>query len=464
MALDRPVVLACPPPTPNGPLHLGHLSGPYVACDVAARAARARGRGVLTMCGLDSNQNYVLAKALQEQRAAEQVARDYGELIREAFAGARIDHDIFVDPWDQPVYVRSVVELLGTIVKTAGGVSGKAPVGVCDGCGRTLHHAYVGGSCPVCGAESGGGTCEGCGAFTTALNLGGARCTLCGGTPRAETVGAPLLRLEDYRDQLLETWAGMDMPPRVWRLIRHYLAEGLPEVPLAYPTDWGIDASDLGLAGCRLDVWVEMGLGYAYAVARALDPDVPLDDLASAWRRSDGIWFFQGVDNTFYYGILFPALFAALGLPPTAISGIVVNEFYRLAGSKFSTSRNHAVWAHEFLQEEDPGLARLYLCWDRPDRYESDFTPAAYRAFCAWAEPLLAGTRTTGRWSDVVPVDVARNDLLRATRALDLPGFDPALAVRCLLGAAAADPAGVLRLLSTVTGDTPPGPIGETER
>lgn len=448
MALERPVILAATPPTPNGPLHLGHLSGPYVVADVAARAARARGRPVLTMCGVDPHQNYVLAKGLVEDRPAEDVARDYGQQIRAAFGSARVRYDIFVDPWEQPDYAPAVVALLGAALADDRVAVDKVALGTCGDCGRVLHHAYVVGSCPVCGAGSGGGTCEGCGAFTTALNLGDALCTRCGGSPRAEPLQVPTIRLEDYRAQLVAAWSNADLPPRIWRLIRYYLAEGLPEVPLAYPTDWGIDLTASGLDGCRMDVWVEMGLGYGYAIARALDPAVTPPAIAPAWEGVDGVWFFHGIDNAFYYAILFPALFAAMGLPPDALAGITVNEFYRLTGSKFSTSRDHAVWAHDFLRTEDPALARLYLCWDRPDRYESDFTPGSYRAFCDWVGPLLAGNGAGG-----LPAELARADVHRAEHALDLAGFDPALAVRCLLGAVSADPAAARPLLSLITGD-----------
>jgi methionyl-tRNA synthetase len=140
------------------------------------------------------------------------------------------------------------------------------------------------------------------------------------------------------------------------------------------------------------------------------------------------------MDNTFYFTTLYPAILAAAGVPTAKARGAVVNELYLLEGQKFSTSRNHALWADEFLAAEDPELVRLYLSWDRPDRYESDFTHEAYRAFCDWVRPLLAGSRPGGAGAALPPA-LAGAELERAERALHLAGFDAALAVRSLLGA-----------------------------
>ncbi|MGH3734846.1 MAG: class I tRNA ligase family protein [Micromonosporaceae bacterium] len=237
----------------------------------------------------------------------------------------------------------------------------------------------------------------------------------------------------------------------MWRLVRHYLAAGLPDVVLSYPSDWGIELSAEPVAGHRLDVWAEMAFGYAYAVAQALDETsvrarpVTGAACAKAWQGVERLWFFEGIDNVFYYAIMFPALLDALGVPAEKI-GLVVNEFYRLTGAKFSTSRDHAVWAHEFLHQEDPGLLRMYLSWDRPDRHESDFHLPAYREFVEWATGVLAGSQ------DVLPPGLAAAELARAEQALDPTGFDAPLAVRCLLAGRAANPARADRLLAAFTG------------
>jgi methionyl-tRNA synthetase len=162
----------------------------------------------------------------------------------------------------------------------------------------------------------------------------------------------------------------------------------------------------------------------------------------------DGVWHFNGIDNTFYFGILYPAILAAAGVRRPLLRGATVNELYLLDGQKFSTSRNHALWADEFLAQEDPELVRLYLSWDRPDRYESDFTREGYLAFCDYVRPLLAGARPAGG----LPAELAPAELERAARALQLSGFDSALATRCLLNALSAGAGADSAPLTALTG------------
>jgi methionyl-tRNA synthetase len=440
-------VVITPPPTPNGPLHVGHLSGPYVAGDVAVRAARARGESVLSVSGLDVHQNYVLTAAEREGRRAEEVMADYGARIRSAFALAGVEYDLFLDPAQDLDYRAGVARLLDELVARGGAVQVReVPWAVCAGCGRGLHHARVAGRCRVCGAAAAGGACEGCATYAAAVDLVDAACTACGGAPAVTPTPLPVLRMEDVRAQLTEAWSRAVVPARVRDLLDRLLTEGLPDVPLAYPTDWGIP----GPGGTRVDVWVEMALGYLYAVPRQLGTGGAggLADCLAGWSGVDRLWHFLGIDNAFYYGVLCPAVFAAAGMPAGVLAGLVVNEFYALDGLKFSTSRRHAVWAEDFLATEDPALARLYLAWDRPSGFESDFTRAGYAAFRDWAGPLLAGA---GR--PPLPAAVAAGELARARQALRLETFDPALAARCLLGALGGPAEAEARpLLAALTG------------
>jgi methionyl-tRNA synthetase len=421
-------VLITPPPTPNGPLHLGHLSGPYVAGDVAVRAARARGESVLSVSGLDVHQNYVRTAAEQEGRTPAAVAADYGARIRSAFALAGVEYDLFLDPGQDADYRSAVAGLLNELLAGGAVAVREVPWAVCAGCGRGLHHARVAGRCRVCGAGAAGGACEGCATYAAAVDLLDAACTACGGAPSVRPTPLPVLRMEDFRGPLTEAWCRAVLPARVRDLLGRLLADGLPEVPLAYPTDWGIP----GPGGTRIDVWVEMALGYLYAIPRQLGTagGGGLADCVAGWAGVDRLWHFLGIDNAFYYGVLGPAVFAAAGMPAGVLGGLLVNEFYALDGLKFSTSRRHAVWAEDFLATEDPALVRLYLGWDRPSGFESDFTPAGYAAFRDWAGPLLAGAGASS-----LPADLAAGELARAAQALRLETFDPGLATRCLLGA-----------------------------
>lgn len=424
-------VIVIPQPTVNGPLHIGHLSGPYLAADIASRAARGRGERVATLAGVDVHPNYVLAKAENLGVDVHEMVADYRAQIATAFEVGRIGYDIFIDP-EEPAFERAVNVMLNEMVANGSIELRETVLQQCSDCGRTLHHGYIVGKCPVCGSGANGLSCEPCGAFTAAGALIHPSCARCGGDPKPMVATIPVLRLENYRDQLVAEWTRAELPDRVRAVIGHYLKAPLPDYPVAYPTNWGIEGTDQ-LAGLRIDFAAELGLSYLYGPAHAVDPAADgLAEWVSAWQRGyNGIWHFNGIDNAFYFGVLYPAIFAAAGVTEPKMRGATVNELFLLEGLKFSTSRNHALWVNEYMASEDPELVRLFLSWHRPDRYETDFTQASFRAFSEYVRPLLEG-RFSGTG---LPAELAGAELERAERALQLTGFDPSLALRCLLGA-----------------------------
>lgn len=426
-------VITIPPPTANGPLHVGHLSGPFLASDVAARAAKARGERVLAVAGVDVAQNYIpkmaRAKGVDPKRLIDRTRSE----ILEAFDRGRIHYDTFVDP-QAPEYRRVLASMLADMVERGNVTLSETTLHACADCGCTLHHSYVTGSCAHCGAPASGGSCEGCGGYTSADTLLNPVCGCCGGAANSFVASVPVLRLEQFRPQLEEIWQCAELPRQVRDLIARYSTVEMPEVPLAYPTDWGIDGVG-PLAGLRMDAYTEVGLSWLYGVARALDPAADtLEACVGAWREVEALWQFHGIDNTFFFIAFWPALFAAAGLERVPLGGLVVNEFYTLDGEKFSTSRDHAIWAHEFLADEDPGTVRLYLAWDRPDRAATDFTRESFEAFRDFVGPLLSGD---GHPSPL-PSSLLPAERTRGERALELVGFDAALATRSLLNLLAA--------------------------
>ncbi len=429
---DLATVIVIPQPTVNGPLHIGHLSGPYLAADVASRAARARGDRVLTVAGLDVHPNYVLTKAeLIDTDVTEMVAK-YRASILSAFSLAGIGYDAFLDPQDQ-AYQAAIAGMLSELVESGVVPMREMTLHRCADCGRTLHHSYVVGKCAVCGTGSNGTSCEGCGGFTSAQSLIDPSCARCGGSPEPMTVTVPVLPLEDYRERLVAQWLQAEWPTRVRTVLRQYLHSPLPDYPLAYPTNWGTECVG-PLAGMRVDFPAELGFSYLYGPAHALRPNANgLSEWLEAWDEIDGVWHFNGMDNTFYFAVLYPAILLAAGVSRPSALGATVNELYLLEGRKFSTSRNHALWADEFLTTESPELVRLYLSWDRPDRYESNFTQEGFRAFCEYIQPLLDARGSSG-----LPEALAGAEVERADRARELAGFDAALSIRCLTAALTA--------------------------
>ena len=427
MAEAKATALIVAPPTTNGPLHVGHLSGSYLAGDVIARMARAQGERVVCVGGYDIHPNWVLTRAENDGIEADKVIHEYRQRIDNAMRLARIEPDVLIDP-GKADHRAAVSRLASHLADEVFGLR-EYTLSECQDCGRTLHNSYISGDCSRCGHGAHGGTCEGCGGFTSAENLLNPKCARCGGAPRPLQARIPVLALEDFREQLTEIWLHMEQPRRMRDLLADYLAHGLPEMPLAYPTNWGLEGAG-SLAGLRLDVNFELGLNGYQSVAKGIDPTQDSVEAAqAAWRQVDKVWHIHGLDNGFYSALLWPTVFAALGVQPTQHGGSIVNEWYTLDGLKFSTSRSHAIWVDDLLEVEDAEILRLYLAWDGPDRYQSNFTMDGYRAFRDRVALLLAGTAD----ADPLPAPLASADLARARDALRPEAYDPGLAVRCLL-------------------------------
>lgn len=160
---DKTKVITLPPPTANGPLHVGHLSGPYLATDIAARAARARGERVLVSTGIDIHQNWVMTRAEREGVSVEKMMTEFRAEITETYRLAGIEYDNFVDSMDL-THDATIDALIGELIACGAVRVKQFDLKLCAGCGRTLHQAYVAGRCSWCGSGAAGGTCEGCGA------------------------------------------------------------------------------------------------------------------------------------------------------------------------------------------------------------------------------------------------------------------------------------------------------------
>jgi methionyl-tRNA synthetase len=269
--------------------------------------------------------------------------------VLQAFHRGRVHYNTFVDP-QVPGYGRAVADMVAR---------GMLPVRemtlhVCEGFRRTLHDAHVAGRCASCGSASSEGSCEDCGGFTSAPTLIDPYCDSCGDAI-AFTTTVSVLRIDDLGKQLTAMWLRAELSSRV-----RYLAVGLPKVPLAHPTNWGIEGTDPPDRR-RIDVYAERAMAWLYGSAPGVDPAAKTLDacVAAPQREIDELRQFHDIDNTFYLAVFWPAMFAATGVDPLPLHGLVVNELYTLDGAKLSTSQDHAIWAHEFLSDEDPAFVRL---------------------------------------------------------------------------------------------------------
>ncbi|MFD1830220.1 methionine--tRNA ligase [Streptomyces desertarenae] len=428
------------PPTPNGDLHVGHLAGPYVAADVLSRFLRADGEEVRLTTGLDDHQGYVAVRGLRDgDRKPEEIADGYGDSIVRAWREAAIGFDHITRPRTDPGYREFVQDFFQKLYDAGHIVARTRPLPHCAPCDRWLYEGYLVGECPLCGSATNGNACEPCGRPNECGDVLNPRCVVCGTRAELHDVERFYLPLAPFAERLAAFWAEVDMPPHLRALCERMLADGLPDIAVSHPADWGVPVPVAGFESQRIFVWFEMAPGYLweYAPSGAALPD------------SGPVQFF-GFDNGYFHAVLFPALFLAYDAGIPLPRAFVVNEFYQLDGLKFSTSRRHAVWAHEALAETGPDVLRYHVLSDRPNGRQTSFgLPALARSrqhlatlWDGWLDRLLTAVAQDcgGRVPQETPSGPAWERLHgRLTRIVDelreaygVPGFDPRRAIALL--------------------------------
>ncbi|RFU36349.1 methionine--tRNA ligase [Actinomadura logoneensis] len=355
--------LTATPPTPNGDLHVGHLAGPYVAVDVLRRFLVADGEQVLMTTGMDDHQSYVQVRGRLTDRTAVQVADSYGDRIETAWNTAGIGFDRVIRPRTSPGYTTFVQSFFKDLYDQGAIVPRTRPLPYCRTCDKWAYEAYVVGSCPHCGQRSNGNACEPCGRPNDCADLGDPRCVVCGSETVLRDQTRLYLPLAPHTGRLSRYWANTPMPPHLRALCEAMLADGLPEIAVSHPADWGVPVTVPGFTDQRIYVWFEMGPGYLWQA----DP--------AKGRPEHGPVQFFGFDNGYFHAVLFPALFMAWGVDEALPRSFVVNEFYRLDGEKFSTSRQHAVWALDALGEHGSDTLRFHVLRDRPNGRQTSLNP-----------------------------------------------------------------------------------------
>lgn len=373
-------LLLITPPTPNGDLHVGHLSGPYLAGDIHRRYLRLRGVETYSICGSDDHQTYVDFKASQLNSTPQEVATRFGDLMHQTLQAADIEIDVFARSQHSQRHIKLVQDFFAKLYDDGKLVARDAPSLYCDACAKFVFEAYVRGHCPHCGAISGGNACEDCGRPNDCVDLGEPKCNHCGGRPSIRTYKRLYFPLGHYEEQLREYFKTATMNTHLRALCDRMLADGLPDIPVSHISDWGITVPVAGFDGQRIYVWFEMAPGYLAATEQLTEQL----GLAGGWQRFwhdvniDFVQFF-GFDNGYFFAVLFPALYMAYDAEIKLPRISVTNEFYRLDGLKFSTSRNHAIWGQQILKDEPSDTVRFHLAYTGPERRQTNFTMDDYR-------------------------------------------------------------------------------------
>jgi methionyl-tRNA synthetase len=350
--LPERMLVFCPPPTPNGGLHLGHLSGPYVRADMLVRALGSMGRGARYITGTDDHQSYVAAVARLRGAEPAEVAVAEGDAIMATLHAAGIGCDRLVRPLADPGHADRIREQFARVTSSPAVSEEERETAYCAQCGLSLYQAFARGSCARCGEASDGEICEACGRPNEARELTGLRCRICGEPAGTRPERALWLDLDFYADQLRDYLQRSYTSPDLQALVERLLAEGLPAYRLTRSSEWGIALGE----GQVLDAWADLALTFLDAARAEFEQDGP-----------GAITLFLGYDNSFYYAVLLPVLAFAAGLADHLPTAFVTNQFLHLDDQKFSTSRGHAVWADEALAAAGPDATRLALLRNAPE-------------------------------------------------------------------------------------------------
>jgi methionyl-tRNA synthetase len=380
-----PVIVTSTPPTPNGDLHLGHAGGPYLGADVHCRYLRMCGVPAFHITGSDDYQSYTLAKAIQLGLTAQQTADHFADRIAQTLAAMEIHVDQFTRSSHTPGYRQRVTDFLAKL-RHAGVVRLECRPALFDGAtGAYLYEVDVSGGCPNCGSSTGGNICEECGHPNVCTDLAEPRSKLAAAPPFAKSIERLHFRLSDCLDAVRRHHDASRMATRLRVLLDGLVSRGLPDVAVTHPSDWGIPAEGDALERQVIWVWLEMVVGFLVGMtelsAREGLPWTPAEP-----PHNVSIVHFFGYDNAFYHTILFPAALQVVYPDYPLRITYVCNEFYLLEGAKFSTSRNHAIWAHEFLMKAGVDETRFFLAYTRPELERTNFS---WRKFDATVEREL---------------------------------------------------------------------------
>lgn len=433
------VMVTAAPPTPNGDLHLGHFSGPYLSADYYTRYLELRGVEGAYACGSDDHCMYVERMGESMGMTGEEAADHFVGLITESLTLAGVDMDVFIRPGGSSHFEPRVRELFDKLYESGKIELREGPSPYCesDGCKRYLFEADISGGCPHCGEGVTGNTCEACGLLNDSINLVEPRCTKCGEVPTTRTFKRLIFPLGDYAERLTACHEGAVMNARLRAFCEKAIAAGLPDVAVSHISDWGlrVPVDDPDLQDQTLYVWFEMAARY-FAYAEHVNDTEGVDEgYGRFWRSQDAeIVQFFGFDNSFYYAIFLPALYVAFDESLRLPTAFVTNEFYRLDGEKFSTSRNHRILGRELLGVAPRDVVRFFLAWSCPEREETNFTVADFtetverelvRGIQPWLEELSAKLHeeydgiipATGDWTKDQLHFMRRLEALRAAAA-----------------------------------------------
>ena len=370
-------------PYTNGPIHIGHLAGVYVPADIYARYLRLTGNDVAFICGSDEHGVAISMKAKKEGVTPKEIIDKYDGIIRESFeefgitfnnysrTSRKIHHktagDFFKKLHEQGDFIEETTQQL---------YDAEAD--------QFLADRFVIGTCPKCGHEEAyGDQCENCGSTLNATDLINPKSTVSGAVPSLKETKhwfLPLDRHEDFLKEWILEGHKSDWKPNVYGQCKSWIDDGLKPRAVTRDLDWGIPVPVDGGDGKVLYVWFDAPIGYISSTKEWAEREGK--DWEPYWKSDDTkMVHFIGKDNIVFHCIIFPAILKAHGdyiLP----ENVPANEFLNLEGNKLSTSKNWAVWLHEYLEEfpDMQDVLRYTLTANAPETKDNDFTWKDFQA------------------------------------------------------------------------------------
>ena len=361
-------------PYANGPVHIGHLAGVYVPADIYTRFLRMRGQDVKMIGGSDEHGVPITIRARKEGITPQDVVDRYHKIIKDSFEELGISFDVYSRTTSE-THRETATEFFRHIYDKGGFVEKPSMQLYDEGAGRFVADRYVIGECPVCHAQGAyGDQCEKCGSSLSATDLINPRCAETGNVPVLKETKHWYLPLENYQ-KALEEWileGHKEWKTNVYGQCKSWLDLGLQPRAVTRDLDWGIPVPVEGADGKVLYVWFDAPIGYISNTKEILP-----DSWEKYWKDPESrIINFIGKDNIVFHCIIFPAMLMAYGDGYQLPDNVPSNEFLNLEGDKISTSRNWAVWLHEYLRDF-PGkqdVLRYVLTANAPETKDNDFT------------------------------------------------------------------------------------------
>ncbi|MDO9274298.1 MAG: methionine--tRNA ligase [Lutibacter sp.] len=370
-------------PYTNGPVHIGHLAGVYVPADIYARYLRMKGNDVIYICGSDEHGVPITIKAKKEGVSPQDVVDKYHAIIKKSFEDFGISFDNY-SRTSAEIHHKTASEFFRKLYDEGKFIEETSEQLYDEEANQFLADRFVVGTCPKCGnEESYGDQCEKCGTSHNATDLINPKSAITGNVPTKKMTKHWYLPLENYEKWLRE-WIVVghknDWKANVLGQVKSWLDDGLKPRAVTRDLDWGIPVPVKNAEGKVLYVWFDAPIGYISSTKEWAAREGK--DWEPYWKDKDTkLIHFIGKDNIVFHCIIFPAMLKAEGtyiLP----ENVPANEFLNLEGNKISTSKNWAVWLHEYLVDfpDKQDVLRYALTANAPETKDNDFTWKDFQA------------------------------------------------------------------------------------